>query len=284
MSDIKKPTGIIYRAYNTISGKSYVGKTVRGLSIRKKEHLKRAETQLHHKFANALRRYPESSWQWTVLLEVEIDKLDACEQLFIQHLDTLNNGYNTFLNRYSENKEYKHHYNHNEIYELYHCEYGEVSGTRNELRQIDENLVASLSLLVSGKKIRSYKGWVLLENKDIYEAILTRSDTITLTHKEHGTLTLQRPEFEKRFGLSSGSLTLLKKGILKSSKGWTLPENKESYQQPIDILTLTHPEYGTHTLTRKEFKKQFNLARWGLSKLAKGKRKSYAGWKLVKEK
>lgn len=222
----KKPTGIIYRAYNKVTGKSYIGKTVRELSIRRKQHIKNAKTQHNYKFVNALRCYCESVWEWSVLIEVEIEELDKYEQFFIQDLDTLKNGYNSVLNNYRPGEKRNFCYDSTTVYNLYHIENGQIlSGTRDELRQVNAKLVDMLGRLIAGKKHKSYKGWILLEHRETYK-----------------------------------------------------------YRQVIDVLTLTHPEFGTHTLTRKEFKEQFKFPTDALSRLALKTRKSWRKWKLAEEK
>lgn len=225
MATTKKLTGIIYCAYNKVTEKSYVGKTVRELSIRRNQHIKNAKRQYNYKFVNALRSYPESVWEWSVLIEVEINELDKYEQFFIQDLDTLKNGYNSVLNNYRPGEKCNYCYDASKVYELYHHVHGQISGTRDELRQVDSNLVDMLGRLISGKRMKSYKGWILLENKGSYKPL-----------------------------------------------------------QVIDVLTLTHPEFGTHTLTRKEFKEQFKFPTYALSRLALKTRKSWCKWRLVEDK
>ena len=53
--------GIIYQAHNTVTGKSYVGQTVKDLATRRSRHYSAAKTQ-KYKFAQALKKYPEECW------------------------------------------------------------------------------------------------------------------------------------------------------------------------------------------------------------------------------
>lgn len=216
MSTIKKPMGIIYRAYNTISGKSYIGQTTRTLSIRKKEHLSKANRQQNYKFVNALSYYPEISWEWSILAEVEVEKLNEYELFFIKELDTFNNGYNSALNSYKPCRSKSS----NDIYKLYHADYGLVVGTRQKFREIDPDISHYLTKLLSGR-FKSVKGWVLAENKNKYDEIIGK---ISLVHSVEGRHCLKLSEFKERFNLTTNGISQLKTGTIKSHRGWKLVE------------------------------------------------------------
>lgn len=220
--------GIIYRAYNKVSKKSYVGKSVQSLSNRIQQHYYAAK-KANHKFANALKYYPKNVWQWKIISEVEIEKLDEYELFFITDLDTFNNGYNSILESYDLIKTRKPQYDSTKIYELYHSDYGDIVATRDELRSLNPTLVKRLSELESGK-YKSYLGFVLAINKDKYEEL-----------------------------------------VINKSK------------EVVYVLTLTHPELGTYTLTRDEFHNQLGISRKDLSRLALRQRHNCKGWSLVKE-
>lgn len=221
-----KLTGIIYIAYNTVSEKSYVGKSIQSLSNRIQQHYYAAK-KANHKFANALKYYPKNVWRWEIISEVEIEKLDEYELFFITDLDTFNNGYNSVLETYDLTKARKANYDSTKIYELYHKDYGDISAIRDELRSLNPTLVKRLSELESGK-YKSYLGFVLAINKDKYDELVTSKS-----------------------------------------------------KEVIYVLTLTHPELGTHTLTRDEFHNQLGLSRRDLSRLALKQRCSCKGWRLI---
>src|SRR4028118_14753 len=224
-------TGVIYRAYNTVSGKSYVGKSVQPLKNRIQQHYYSAK-KANHKFANALKFYSSEVWKWEILAEVEIDKLDEYELFFINDLDTFNSGYNTLLETYDLVKSRKPNYDSNKIYNLYHKQYGDISTTRDELRKLNSSLVTRLSELESGK-YKSYLGFVLAENKSNYEKLqINRNkkviDVLTLIHPKFGTHTLTRKEFKEQFELTSRELSLLALKQCISSKKWRLEDASET--------------------------------------------------------
>jgi len=96
-------TGIIYMATNKISGKSYIGQTIRALKKRIREHfydsniIKKDGSFKHtFKFANALRKYQEGDWKWKILLDDIPQKyLATKEEWSVAKHDTFHNGYNS---------------------------------------------------------------------------------------------------------------------------------------------------------------------------------------------
>jgi hypothetical protein len=48
-------------SHNTVTGKSYVGQTVKDLATRRSRHYSAAKTK-KYKFAQALKKYPEECW------------------------------------------------------------------------------------------------------------------------------------------------------------------------------------------------------------------------------
>lgn len=274
MSTSTKPTGIIYRAFNKISNKSYIGQSKNDLETRKRQHYYKArEKNSTYKFVNALRLYPEDSWLWEVLLEVEVDKLNDYELFFIQDLDTFNSGYNSRVETYKAGKKYI-----NTIYELYHKDYGLVSGTIDDFRLIDVGLAKKLCVLTA-KNSKSYKGWMLPENIG-YEPPIGE---ITLIHYEHGAHTMTRKEFIKKFNLSTKEISSLTRRVVTCCKGWVSVENKDRCDEIWGIVTLTHPLEGTFTLPPCEFKKRFGLTTDEVSQLKTHTKKSNKNWTLVKE-
>jgi len=219
-TDTRKPLATIYCAENSISGKKYIGFTTRTLAIRKKDHFKNTVKYSHH-FANALKFYPPESWQWYILAKVEHEKVYEYERFFIADLDTCNTakGYNTAKgggidgeNNLTYNPE---------IVNLYNPKYGVVTGTRLELR-IKYPELDRVCDLVSKKRNR-VGDWVLAENKcSNVLNINNRGNSVTLTHKEHGTHTLLQCEFVTKFNLAAAGVSTLVIGKQKSHKGWSL--------------------------------------------------------------
>lgn len=92
-------TGIIYKAVNKISNKSYIGQTTKQLKERIRCHIKDVKRKKHtYKFANALRKYNESDWEWLILYkDIPFHLLGKMEELCISLHDTYKNGYNSTL-------------------------------------------------------------------------------------------------------------------------------------------------------------------------------------------
>lgn len=271
--------GIIYRAYNKISKKSYVGQTIQPLSLRVRDHL-RLSKKYNHKFANALKYYPPESWTWETLDEVEISKLDEYERYYIEKFTSFEEGYNCSRGgqllgegnpNYSET-----------VYELYHEKFGVISGVRHELMKI-EPWLERISNLVT-KRRKHIKGWVLLENKDSYDKILGLYE---FYHQDYGVVKCKVSELhEKYIGKDICSLETvfnLTRGGTRCCNGWMLAVNKDTYKPrtKLTTVTLNHELYGTVTLSPEEFVQKYNLTRDGIRLVIKGQRTKHRGWRLV---
>lgn len=95
-------TGYIYRFYNKITGKSYIGQTTRPLNERVAEHLKLARRGSKFYFHCALSKYGIENFEITILHTVDgkdkqdlINKLNVLEVKEIEHYNSFNDGYNS---------------------------------------------------------------------------------------------------------------------------------------------------------------------------------------------
>lgn len=286
MSTTKKPTGIIYRAYNTVSEKSYVGKSMYSIERRRKQHYTTAK-KVHHKFANALCAYEKDVWVWSVLKQVPVEELNYYEKFFIDDLDTYHNGYNTLNGneKYTDKKRTPYE---KKVLELYHKDYGLVVGLQFEILQIEPRLYSHLYKLLN-KTSLSRCGWVLAENKDRYDEIM---DIHEFYHPEIGIVKCTSGELNRDYIIPSildsekkpRKLAINLTKVSRPNKychGWMLLKNKEEFD--TKEIVVTHKIHGTHTLFREEFVSRFNLNPTGVTKLIIGSTKSYLGWKLVEE-
>lgn len=92
---------IIYEAVCLDTGKRYVGQTRRGLSERKRRHIRRA-FRLHDpasesKFYRAIRKYGEDNFKWRILAIVEPQELPETEERIIAKFNLVTLGLNTFV-------------------------------------------------------------------------------------------------------------------------------------------------------------------------------------------
>ena len=89
---------IIYKHTNTISGKSYIGKTIHGLNVRWKSHISTAKNKSYNShFHNAIRKYGVETWEHEILFVSFLkddDYLYEIEEELIQQYNTVKNGYN----------------------------------------------------------------------------------------------------------------------------------------------------------------------------------------------
>lgn len=89
----------IYRFYNKISGKSYIGRSI-DIYRRICEHFRHSKTTQHTKyhFYNALRLYDYNDWEISCIYETSDQSELICkEKEFIDKYDSFYNGYNSAL-------------------------------------------------------------------------------------------------------------------------------------------------------------------------------------------
>lgn len=90
--------GIVYKATNTVSGKIYIGKTIRTLEFRIQEHYSSAKRKAYNSsFLYALQKYAKENFTWEVLFESDDESsLFNKEIELIQYYNSRNSdvGYN----------------------------------------------------------------------------------------------------------------------------------------------------------------------------------------------
>lgn len=275
--------GIIYRAFNKINEKSYIGQTIVSLATRKSRHYGDAELKnSNYKFARALRKYKKEDWEWIILEEANYLDLDNLEINYITKFDSFKNGYNSNLGGKGE---YHHKYN-KTIYELYHEKYGIVKGTIHQLAEINPNLYGCQNLVAGRNK--HIGGYVLLKNKENYDELV---GIYNFYHPDYGIVRSSASDLTIRLNNKVNVSCLITKNtkyLRQHIGGWILAKYKDNYQEIIDkdkcILTMWHEDYGIRTLRASEFIKQFNLHTSELCLLSQGKRKTHKGWSVIKDK
>ncbi len=88
---------IIYKVKNKITGKVYIGKTIKGFSTRKNQHINDALRGSTYIFHNALRGYGKDKFEWEILRVVFTHtKLNELEKNYIAEYKSndKNFGYN----------------------------------------------------------------------------------------------------------------------------------------------------------------------------------------------
>lgn len=281
----QQSVGIIYQAYNTVTRKSYVGQTVRTLAMRKYSHYHTAKVK-KHKFAQALKEYAKIDWVWRVLIEVPIKYLDECEIFFISKLNSYHGGYNSHPGGciYGGDSHPKHY---STVYDVYHPQYGIVSGKVCELIKLEPGL-DQVSQLLQNKRSH-IRGWVLASNIDDYDRIYRLNVIFDFYHPSYGIISCTRKELQEKYLLNECSLSAVSRLVKipdACCNGWILAKNKDRYSElakAYKVITLVHETHGTQTLSRKEFIKIFGLESQRISEILEQKRNSSLGWQLPQE-
>lgn len=270
-------TGIIYQAFNKISQKSYIGQTTKSLHKRKNQHYI-STTAYKYKFSNALNKYKEEDWDWRILAEVEIDKLDEYEIFFINDLDTYKNGYNSTVGGSWLGETNPRH--NGTIYELWHPEYGEIRETISELSNRYSNF-GSIKKLISGK-FKHIKGFVLLENKENYNN-LVKPAYHRFYNPEYGEELCTTKQLSEKYKLGYSQVRKVSNGKANIAFGWILYENKDNYLKYInrELFTFSHKEHGKVIYNCVDFAEKYNLKYNSVRHLKNRSRNSLFGWTIV---
>lgn len=220
-------TGIIYRAYNVVTEKSYVGQTVNTLNQRRSNHFSQARLKKSdNHFMRALKKYSRNSWVWSVLETTSQELLNEREQYWISYYDTYNNGYNSNLGGDSPIKISK-------IHSIYHPNYGTFTGNYFE---VADKLKAPKNILPTllSKRIKQYKGWVLDIYKDDYNSFIKERKVkkYSLYHKDYGVVLASSKEMIEKYNISLYTINQLDKGLKIELKGWRLAINKDIVIEP----------------------------------------------------
>jgi hypothetical protein len=206
---------IIYRAYNIITGKSYIGQTTRKLKERIKWHYSSSKKSKVH-FAYALQKYKKDDWIWSIEKTCDVDQLDQLEIELILFYDSYNNGYNLTKGGkpllLTDNPLYK-----PETIRFYSTQTGTISCTRKEFREKFDFRHAQVCDLIR-ERTKSCGNFVLDKNKDKYNDIL---NIITLYHPLYGEVTTSSTDFCRKYGLSKAQMfSFRKKQIQATLSGW----------------------------------------------------------------
>ena len=90
--------GYIYKIYNDINNKVYIGQTIRTIEARWEQHLRdcnNANKQRH--LYNAMKKYGKEHFFIEVIEEIDNNILNEREKYWINYYDSYNNGYNSTL-------------------------------------------------------------------------------------------------------------------------------------------------------------------------------------------
>lgn len=173
--------GIIYRAVNKINGKSYVGETIKNLSIRQTEHVYAAfKRNKNTKFCRALRKYGLENFNWEILEEIEntdikllTEELDSKEIYYIERFDSIKNGYNLTLG--NPNKE-------GGCVGIYNSQWKEILINEDEYIEKAKEGLTRKELAnyfnISDNNLKIWRKRKVLENPDKYNKLFMELDKV----------------------------------------------------------------------------------------------------------
>ena len=261
--------GVIYYAFNKTSGKYYIGQTTKGLNKRMKGHYQQSRiSKNNHHFMRALRFYKKDEWEWGVLETVDKNKLNEKEVFYIRKYDSFENGYNGNYGGVTSVKPAF-------IHSLYHPDHGVLN---NKARYFIDNFNFNFTGigLLKAKKVRHYKGWVLAEYKDNYDAQIKKKrkeNLHSLYHKNYGVVTDTITNISK-LGVSKASLVYLINKKNNQLKGWVRAEDKDRYDELNGIMVLKNNKGNTIKGTATELSKEYGKTKESFRRIFSGRGKT----------
>ncbi len=147
--------GIIYRAYNKITKKSYIGQTVQTLTARRNKHFYASKKKKRTYFAEQLDLFKAEDWEWTVLeSDIPRKKLNSREVYWVGKFNSFDDGYNSTqgggaaIESFTINKPII----------LYHKDHGYVQHTSTEFEEL-YGLRQQYARDLSTGQYKRVKGW-----------------------------------------------------------------------------------------------------------------------------
>lgn len=173
---------IIYKCQNKINNKIYIGKTVRTLNARKKQHYRNINVH-NFKFYKALKKYKESDFQWS---EIDTANNKEClnkkEIYWIKYYNSFEVGYNSTLG--GEGTLGFHHYDDTKnkmMGRIISKETKEKVSKANALRVVSSETKEKMSKSHIGKSDGERNANSKLKEKDVINIIKLFSEGLTTT-------------------------------------------------------------------------------------------------------
>jgi len=216
-----KGIGIIYCAYNKISGKRYIGQTIQMLNDRITAHYVTAKRCTGYKFINALRLYNRDDWDWSIIEECDTNIIDEREIYWIKELDTFENGYNSTIggNSLGYGKNYPK--SKKKIFTMYHKDKGVITEIQSELALIIGCKPRVISALILGRR-NSVFGWC--NTKEESENARNTKELYTIINSSNTEHTGTLSELIAIVG--NRGINGVTTGVRNSFRGWVLKQQK----------------------------------------------------------
>lgn len=233
---------IIYKCQNKINNKIYIGKTVRNLNSRKKQHYR--DSKIHDfKFHRALKKYKDSDFEWS---EIDTANNEEClskkEIYWIKYYNSFEAGYNSTLGGEGTSG-----FTHSD--ETKKKMMGRVISDENKEKLSKANAIRVISSETKDKMSKSHIGKSegerninsKLKEKDVIDIIKLFSEGLTTT------------EIFKLYNVSIDSIRNIVSGRTWKNVDRSSIENKISHNRSIKLKESDVVEI-IHMLSLKKYK------------------------------
>lgn len=274
----------VYRIYNKINGKSYIGITKWTFDVRYPQKKWWRWTHSNH-LKKAVDKYKVENFDFEILWNGEIDyaELIKIEEMFIKQYDSMvPNGYNLLEKGsnllFKNTKEYELIDIHGNIYKIKNlsefCNKNRLNYSAL-LNMVSGLSISSQGFALSSTDIKNIKNWAVeyeLENIKTKEICVIKKGYLY--------------EWARKNKMKPHSIKNLINGRIKTSGDWKLKntildQNYRGKNQKYKNIELINPEGKLEKIENiYEFCKKNNLERGAFYKIINGKSLNYKGWRL----
>lgn len=289
----------IYKIENTITGQLYIGKTTQSVKTRWSQHKSRGRsidertTKHSYKLYKDMKIYGIDKFVCsTIDVANSIEELAEKEKYYIEHYDSINNGYNLVYGDIvggTVNEEQDKH--NRKVISL---------GVKHYWSEIDsdkrsEIARSSMHSIPSEDRVKYIKNvWNSMDTETKSRRIAKTVNTRLLNDKDKGNYTLISPDgtvynsifnltdFCVTHGLKRNCVYHLIKGNQKSYKGWTVTVNSSPKKNLLKKYKFMSPTGDVMEIVNiSTFCREYSLSEGSIRCMIRGVCKQHKGWKLI---
>lgn len=113
---------IIYKAQNLENGLVYIGATTKGIDVRRKDHIKKSNSENRNEFQEAISTYGAEAFIWEEIdTATSADELAQVEQKYIYEYNSKKEGYNESIGGEFQKTVYQYSIDDGSLVEKYDC-------------------------------------------------------------------------------------------------------------------------------------------------------------------
>ena len=119
---MKKKNYIVYKAQNLENGLVYIGATTKDIDVRRRDHIKKSNSENRNEFQEAISTYGAEAFIWEeIATAASVDELAQVEQKYIFEYNSKKEGYNESIGGEFQKTVYQYSIDDGSLVEKYDC-------------------------------------------------------------------------------------------------------------------------------------------------------------------